>query len=284
MSNTRKIPSCFIVAIMILSAGKACAQDPADEHIALINRRVSVSYPTQTLEVATPYALPLTLSGPSVESASVSWSYFDSTIGDFGPPTDATAVSVQYHKDGYAYVNMVPTQIGKAKAYLNVDFSDGETAVQVIPANIKLAVRAPIKFTAALRLGNEIQNIRIDVLDFDRYKRDFVRSYATYSGLKSAVRIPASDVTYTILPAPGAPSPIQVDPESGKIDSLQVGHAVLETTFNGLTSRNCVIVQQSADTAAQSDCLDIMGKDVFNAEGDTAPHVKPAGRPTPPKQ
>jgi hypothetical protein len=282
--KAREILTWFLAAILILSVENLAAQDPGAEHQAEIDRRISISAPAQALEVATPYALPLTLSGPSVSLVSVRWSYFDPSVGDFGPTTDDTTVTLQHRPDGTAYVNVVPPQIGKAKINVYVNFSDDEVGGQVISVDIKLGSGEPVKFRSALGVDNEVVNFRIHSLDLDQHKRDFVRNYATYSGLQSAVLIPPSEVKYKILPAPGTTDPIQVDPQTGKVETLQLGHAVLETTFDGLISRNCIIVKEDLSSGIPSDCLDIMSEQGSDAEGPTWPQLQRAGKPTPPKQ
>ena len=274
----RSLTRLFFSAILILGLRDACAQNLADDYLAQVNKRVSVNAPTQIFEVATPYTLPLQLSGPAATSATISWSYFDVEANDYGPPIDATEVSVQAQPNGSASVSVIPTQIGKAKLYLQINFSDRELAEKVFPVDIKLSTKAPLKFVSALGSSNARANFRIHALDMGQHKRDLVRNYATYAGLQSAVLIPSFDVTYHILPAPGATAAFQVDPQTGRIEALQPGHAVLETTFQGTVSRNCIAIKEHMESGTP-DCYDILSKDQFDSEGDMAPRPKPAGKP-----
>ncbi len=69
---------------------------------------------------------------------------------------------------------------------------------------------------------------------------------ARYRGTGSFIPIPPSFVTYRIRPTDNGET-IRIDPESGVITPIKVGHALVEASYGGLTYLACTVVEPVYD-------------------------------------
>ena len=66
------------------------------------------------------------------------------------------------------------------------------------------------------------------------------------------------DVTMTVQQA--SDPVIRLDPETGAVTALRLGHALVRTQFAGAESETCVVVMANATEGDPSNCDELRGK------------------------
>jgi hypothetical protein len=87
-------------------------------------------------------------------------------------------------------------------------------------------------------------------LDLKRAKGFVMETFAVYSGASHPVPIPPEFLRFTILSENESDPPIAVDSSTGMVSARRLGHALVQTTFKGISTLTCVSVQENVSSGA----------------------------------
>jgi len=110
--------------------------------------RVQMPRLSAPMKLGEPNEIPLQLHGYKVHAAVATFHYYRDD-GVLIPPDGSTELTVMYHPDGSAYVNITPEKLGKLQLHMAVFFEDGK----VDAANLDTEVTLPNRKPAQLYLG-----------------------------------------------------------------------------------------------------------------------------------
>jgi len=238
------------------------AQDKASESSyrvrGLVKGRLELPHQTRPLKLGMPNNVPVQLHGYAVHSAFAQFTYLDSagnTLFD-GRETEA---ALKYNSDGSAYLVVVPERVGKAELWLGVYFEDGGAQSARVGVDVALPDEKPEKFLVAS--GSDDGETRgLIYLDLSSIS-DHIRlgPEAIYSEDVGPVPIPDEDVQFKIISASAADPPIRLDPSTGWITALHLGHALVQTSFDDLYELTCVDVMEDASGGGdRTNCAELV--------------------------
>ena len=240
--------SCVTEPVSDVESGRettpAVAQSYPESQVRqfLAEGRVEVLAPAQPLKLAEENEIALRIHAPgltrvSIEQADITYVPRDRAVFD----NSAYALLPVLHRDdGSTYIKVTPRFLGQLILRLKAFFPDGgftktDTIVTVEPPE-----RAPTKLVVGL--NGSMRNLRKMWVylkpDTDKYA---LTVGAFYEGVKDQVPIDGSYVSFKIRTKEEA-SIIELD-KYGSIKPLQLGEAVVETTFGGWTNLTCVLVE-----------------------------------------
>jgi hypothetical protein len=82
---------------------------------------------------------------------------------------------------------------------------------------------------------------------------------AIYHGAAQPAPIPPKYLHFKLITANGGDPPISIDETSGRITALKIGHALVQTTFEGLSDLTCVDVMENAsDGSDRTNCQELV--------------------------
>jgi hypothetical protein len=205
----------------------------------LVHGRLKIEMPGEPLRLGEEAALPISSSGPPPSRVLVE-------LNQAGPngaavPCGGGATPVEHRADGSTYVTITPQCIGKVEVRILASFTDGglestHATTEVIAAKSPTALKV-----AARSMFNSV--VRMDLSEQSRQSNLWLT--AIYPGVKEPLPIRAQDAHFKVTMTKGEP-PIRFDPETGRIDALRIGQALIETGYSGLTRTTCVRVTEFA--------------------------------------
>jgi hypothetical protein len=77
---------------------------------------------------------------------------------------------------------------------------------------------------------------------------------AVYKNVQRPVPLNASDVTYKIINGGAA----EIDPSTGIVTALNIGQALLETSFEGVSTLTCIDVMKNVGGGPRSRCENLL--------------------------
>lgn len=203
--------------------------------------RLTVTTPSRTLRFGEESAIQIQLQGPPVLTLSVSQLQADR--GNLGEGE----VSIQHRADGQTYVNLVPLGVGKMRLSFAVVFVDGGLDF----AEVNVDVLPPIKPPVGLEMES---NIYLDLSESRRKKVLWVQARYDVAGKPVYLTVSPKEAHYKVTNQPGDPA-IRFDPDTRTIEALRAGHAIIETTYGGLSRATCVSVANGGRNSGE--CLDL---------------------------
>jgi hypothetical protein len=182
-------------------------------------------------------------------------------LDDDGNPSSSSVESetaITYHPASNADVKVVPERLGKAKLHLDVRFEDGAVQAEVLEIETVLSDDRPEKFLVARGgAGRTFGTIYLGISGGSNHL--VLGPMAVFPGANRAAPIPASYVRFTMFAADGSNPPISLDESSGKITALHIGHALVESTFDGFSELTCVDVMENAsDGGDRTNCHELV--------------------------
>jgi hypothetical protein len=212
----------------------------------IVNGRLQIPPLTQPLKLEEENEIPILLHGYKVHSADASWSYYY-TNSQLAPEDDAKELTVMYHEDGSAYVKIVPEKLGKLQIAMAVYFEDGGGDVARVDGEVVYPDRKPEKAYVTTEQRGDFQISGTIYLDLsERSKMERLLPRALYKGAAHPVPIPLADVGFKLTTTKESDPPISIDNSTGIITALHIGHALIQTTFQGFSVLTCVDVMKNA--------------------------------------
>jgi hypothetical protein len=240
--------SCVTEPVSDVESGRettpAVAQSYPESQVRqfLAEGRVEVLAPAQPLKLAEENEIALRIHAPgltrvSIEQADITYVPRDRAVFD----NSAYALLPVLHRDdGSTYIKVTPRFLGQLILRLKAFFPDGGLTKTESIFTVEPPERAPTKLVVGL--NGSMRNLRKMWVylkpDTDKYA---LTVGAFYEGVKDQVPIDASYVSFKIRTKEEA-SIIELD-KYGSIKPLQLGEAVVETTFGGWTNLTCVLVE-----------------------------------------
>ncbi len=261
-----KSPTGLSLAILCLLSGRVCvAQDlPSSatndpyQTTSIVDGRVTLPAQSSPLRLAESNEIPLRLNGYAVHSAEASLSYFGKQ-GSPGPIQSSSVVAVMHHADGSAYITITPEELGKVEVIVAIDFEDGAFESERMDYSVVLPNRKPQAFyvrESGLSEPNALFTIYLNLSEQDR--RSEIEPIARYEGMGRPIRLPVDVAAYKLIYV-GNEAPVEFDESTGSITAQNVGHVLIESSFDGLTYLTCVAVQKTQDDGSdRTNCSELV--------------------------
>jgi hypothetical protein len=206
----------------------------------------------------------VTEQGVTAHDVSVSARYIDLMGQSYNREDNRDGLPLKKHSDGTAYFEFTPTHIGDVVLSVSITFADGLIEVEETKATVGLPSARPTRIDAmgAQRLVNSLI-LGVPKDDPNKSKDDFfpLHPEAFFEGQPHPVALPAADVQYTVLSVPGQAPPLTVDPATGMVQTVHVGHALIRMSFQGAKGYLCIDVRQNyEDNTNRATCVDLIPK------------------------
>jgi hypothetical protein len=251
---------CAAILCVTYSPVNAQEKTPEPSYLArsIVKGRLELSHQTEVLKLGRPNDVPVQLHGYAVHSAFASFTYFDSSGNTlfYGPDTEVT---MKHHSDGSAYIEVVPERAGKAELQLGVFFADGGAQSATVVAEVTLPDEKPEKFLVNRGGGSDRMKgtIYMDLSAMSNHIN--LEPMAVYSEHVGPVPIPDENVQYKTISANPADPPIRMDPSTGRITALHIGHALVQSTFEDFSELICVDVMEDASYGGdRTNCAELV--------------------------
>jgi hypothetical protein len=240
------------------SAAQAAQSEPAFKVTHVVNDRLEIPHQTQPLKLGEENEVAILLHGHKANKIYARFDYMD----DQGNPLFTGAESeaaITYHSMSDADVKVVPEQLGKAKLHFEVRFEDGAVQAEVLEIETVLPEDRPKEFLVERGGGTRRTSGTLYLGLSGLSNHATVGPMAIYPTSTRAVPIPASLVRFKLTAANNDDPPISLDETSGKITALHIGHALIESTFEGFSDLTCVDVMQNAsDGGDRTNCHELV--------------------------
>jgi hypothetical protein len=243
----------WVLHLLLICRGVFCAvqgisqttQNAEDEEafkgIVEVNGRLQILPLIQPLKVGEENEIPIQLHGYKVHYAYVSWGYYQdggtSWVRDGG-----NAATILRHEDGSTYVQIVPDKIGKLRLQVGAWFEGGGDEDGWIDAEVVFPDRKPEKFY----IGDDLKasgtiNLGLSNMSSSKATLD---AKALYKDAVHPTPIPLKYLSFRLITATESDPPISLDESTGLITALHIGHALIMTTFQGMSTLTCVDVMK----------------------------------------
>jgi hypothetical protein len=222
-------------------AGTAQAQkNAADFRRFHADDRVEVVVPPHSLTLAEENEIPLRIHVEGLTSLSSYQTQYHVENARLRDEVDGsgTNLTILHHADGSAYVNVVPLRLGKVEFSFRGIFPDRVSSKAVVTFDVEPPTRRPRALAVdggapfPYSYLNRTSKISLDV-------------DARYDNIKAWIRI---NPTFAKFKVRQADDVINLDESTAVVTPLHVGHALVETSFGGLTKLTCVVVRENEDS------------------------------------
>jgi hypothetical protein len=220
----------------------------------MVSGRVQIPTVTQPLKLAEPNQISIQTGGQKVTSVLAGWLYY---VRNIPSPSgeDDIVLPVSYGSNGVASVSVTPMKLGKVQLMLFVYFADGGFERKTIDVQVVQPERQPERLVIASG-GTYGTNRPVIYLDLsDEHRRRDVDPAAIYKNVTSPVPLNPSDVTFKWINSTGA---AEIDPSTGIITARNVGQALLETSFRGVSVLTCIDVMNNVQVGPRSRCEELL--------------------------
>ena len=251
--RTTKLPlCCFILPLLIhIAPAVVQCQQPLSPCLAEdaggdAPGRLQILPLPGPLKLAEANEIPLRTNGFRVHSAHATWSYYLPN-GYTLTPDASKEVNVKYREGGQAYVEIVPEKLGKLQLQIHTCFEDGKDSFADVDGEVVLGDQKPDSFQIA-RGGTGYRKTEGTIyLDLsNRSKTAMLDPVAKFPGAENVSPIPADRVNFDLVASPNGDSPITINESTGLITALHGGHALIKSTFDGISVLTCVAVVENA--------------------------------------
>lgn len=258
MEAMRWSPAALFLVCAGLSAATA-QSTPGDAYrlIGEVSGRLQIPPLDQPLKLEAPNEIPILLHGYKVHDASATLTFHDDqnrvTSQNF------SEVVVSYRPDDSAYVTVIPERVGKMRLLISVDFEDRNSETHEVETEVTFPARKPDTiYVSRAGSGDGIsETIKLDPTERSRHAR--LVPMALYGKSAHAVPIPARDVHFNLISATASEPPISIDQSTGTITALRIGHALVLTTFEGLSTLTCInVLQTVGDGSDRTECRELV--------------------------
>ena len=220
------------------ASGASANKDTPQPDFLSVKGRLTIRVPLQALHLGEENVFEIALKGPDLQHLVVIQGQKDS----FGNPADlgdqGQEPSLQRRPDGTNFVNVVPAGLGNVEFDFVASFVDGGFESETVTANV-VASRPPRKLEIdSMQFGDR----SMQYLEVGQQKVLWIKAY--FEGVPNPLTIPAKDMQFKVSQTKGEPA-IRFDSTTGTINSLRLGHALIESTYAGVLQTTCVLVRES---------------------------------------
>jgi hypothetical protein len=256
--RTRVLLKSFGLAVSLLfcSASVISASSwsqSTKEH--MVSGRVQIPAITHALKLAEPNQISIQTSGQRITSVLAGWVHY---VGNSPVPSreDDVVLPVSYDSNGSASINVTPLKLGKVQLILFISFEDGGVERKTIDLQVSQSKQQPEKLVIVLG-GDHRRDTPVLYMDLsEAYRTTQLGLAAFYKNVTSPVLLNASDVTFKLINSPGAAA--EIDPSTGIVTARQVGQALLETSFGGVSTLTCIDVMSDVRVGPRSRCEELL--------------------------
>jgi len=178
------------------------------------------------------------------------------TIEEAGWEEEQGAGTIYRETDGSLAIHVTPLRPERAKFTVEVLFADGGVATRTV--EVAVALPAP----ATVHLQNALENVRAYVptipattLHLSPGKERVLFPTVSLDGGRRPIALEPGDVTFAVKQA--ADPVIGLDGAAGTVTALRIGHALVQTRFDGTEADTCVVVEKSATPGDPSNCEEL---------------------------
>lgn len=216
--------------------------------------RVTVLQPDPLMKLSQPYRVVLDVHGFKVTNASVDWAFYsDGVLRPFA--ARPSAVTLKQNSDGTDSFEVIPPTVGRARLRIVLWFNDGLVASKSVSAQIVYPDERPSDLVVATRSGYD----EIDPILKVKITGDKVGLFpGVVYGQAKPIPIPAADVVYRVMIPAGQNQVLDINPSTGLITPLHLGHALVETRFRESSTLTCVSIVENLNLGSASHCDDIL--------------------------
>jgi hypothetical protein len=229
----------------------AQAESPRVHDVFAAQGRLDVLAPSRSLNLAEENEVALRIQTPgltTVETQQVQYSPDDMTSRKTPhfPEGGWAMVPVLYHPDGSASITVVPRLLGQIVLRIVARFPDGGESKADAVLMVQPPQRSPDKLVVGQRGAPTINAPSVSI-----FLKPETRTYALtvgafYGNEKEQIQIDPAFASFQVRTANNAPI-IALDKSTGSIKPLQLGEALVETSFGGWTNLTCVVVKNDFD-------------------------------------
>jgi hypothetical protein len=226
------------------------------------NDRLDVLTSDDPLVLAEPNEISLRLHDPSLTNLVVTQVQY---LGKDGHSPDFVSGSRQslqilHHEDGSSYIAIVPMRLGKVELDLMGRFPDGGIVYKKLMVRVVPTQKLPVRLMVG-HIGTPGMNSPrvLESMTGERVQ-EALNLYAVYEGLTEPLMIDPAFATFTTRTNEKV-NPIHLDHITGSLTPLNVGQALVETSFGGRTNLTCVVVKQALDpnrSYLESNCRQLL--------------------------
>jgi hypothetical protein len=226
-------------------------QEEPNVHIFQANDRVEILAPEHNLKLAEENEIPIRIHFPGlvkIDSQQLLYAPSDmkTRLLPYLPEGGFAVLPILYHADGSAYVKVIPRRLGQIVFEIWANFPDGGYVKTETVLTVGLPDRLPQKLIIG-QLGVPNANTpQMTVYLKPETARRALTTGVVYENLKEQIQIDPAFVSFEVRTANDA-SIIELDKSTGSIKPLQVGEALVQTTFGGWTNLTCVVVEEQFD-------------------------------------
>jgi hypothetical protein len=217
--------------------------------------RVQIPAINHPLKLAEPNQISIQLAGESVTAVTAKWTYY---VGDIPHPAarEDSILPVKYDSSGGAFVNATPLKLGKAQLTLLIAFADGGFERKKIDVRVVQPERQPERLVITSEGGDYRRDTPVLYLDLSEADRTaHVFPAVIYKNVTHPIRLNASDVTFRLINSIGA---AEIDSSTGIVTARNVGQALLETSFGGVSVLTCIDVMNNVLMGPRSRCKELL--------------------------
>lgn len=200
--------------------------------------------------------LGMSVSGADVSRVAVKLIYREDT-GALLPKFLGFVPSV-VESDTHSHLDIVPPMVGACTMRLTVYFSDGMVENLSKAVRIQLPDSAVASFYVTLNgqsAERETGTVQLGLTTPSGSR--LLMPMAKFDGSDTPVIVPPESVAFEVLAAPGAEDPISLDPRTGIVKAVRVGHALVIARFRSATSLVCVAVSANEDATDRTECEEL---------------------------
>jgi hypothetical protein len=241
--------------------------DPGKPHSIpqLDNSRVTLVQPTVKFRLAEPAEVTLRINTQGINSVLTEQCLPMAATGECTGPLENSKQSVPIlsRPDGSRYIRILPITLGRSDLIVRSSYSGGVYTEESVHMDVQPS-SLPVQQLLLTASGSGGKQASVILLDLDQDKRRTVVQtlpLVRYKTLLEPVHIGTKNVVYTVRGTPGDPV-ISIDSGTGFIKPLRAGHALLITTYAGVSTRSCVIVREHLlDSPKKTDCHELLKDD-----------------------
>jgi hypothetical protein len=227
--------------------------------------RVKIALKSPEMKLAQENRVPLNLQGHAVRSVGARWTQYSQT-GVLEPGSEGFALAPLRHaEDGSAYVDVVPTKLGKLRLGLLLEFGDCILGNSFADVSVHLPDRDPERLILADTTVRVDYTRKAGTLHLSAQSlKEFLTPVAFYKGVDYPVPITVGDeVAFAVIPRKNQAPPVTYDRSTGEIKTVRPGQALIKATLRGRSAYACVdVMQEGADFSQRSNCNDFLPADL----------------------
>jgi pimeloyl-ACP methyl ester carboxylesterase len=245
---------------------QASSASPQRKDAFFTTGRIEAVAPIGNLKLAEENEIPLRIHTQGLTHLSISQTHYQ---GDLTGPeskrvhTSITAgssdVPIEFRSDASAYVRVIPLRLGHIKIDMGGRYPDGGIVQMSLMLNVELPSRSPKRINIG-QLGLPSKPAPVAFAFLNPKGRSYaLRISAEYDGVAAEIPIDAHSAAFKVRMANGA-SVIQFDKSTGFFKPLNVGEALIETTFGGWKELTCIDVEDrfDFDLTRPGDCKSLL--------------------------